>query len=573
MRIAARKTSYPLPKPTHTSQNILDATMLHAAPLELCTSGSSQTPTSGMNSLPPFLRISAELRLIIYRLYFQEGGYHYNHQTKRLVTASGGRIDLSLTFVSRSIAKETHGVPLEVNAITFTSGCHPDQHEAAHRFDWLAHDMLGFHEHMMPFAREAIAPEVFAHVKRAHPEYTHVLDRINSELYTPVPDDDSSDFAHFPPLPTPLSGHWRDVPSVVRSAMTAVWRAAAAHDWQRTAQAVYDSGFLSPDQELPLTPLNVDFQPWMIPTLFQLEEWEWDMYIDPSFKRRKAKVEYGRRRPRFRFSAAASAIEFLAGLPRDDRRHVRKIDLCEDQKGVVFPECHAAGLIPYCRENPALRVEHRVCLFSTVLRSPGFGRRPLLTSRVSQEIAVWLVEALALIPKGMPKNAYSLVLDGHKCPEKATALFDNIVQRDAGIQAALEECYNRGLHKRRTAMDKRHHTCCIMKDFVDAMRLLGDENCSLLECNFDQGQPWDVAAVAAVAGQRKLWNWHEWATSRLEFPVTLRANYTKFADKETYTHLTSSGTSSRYRLRCLGPDIGRWSDEPWEALSYMFEDI
>ncbi|KAK0717146.1 hypothetical protein B0T26DRAFT_751240 [Lasiosphaeria miniovina] len=63
----------------------------------------------------------------------------------------------------------------------------------------------------------------------------------------------------------------------------------------------------------------------------------------------------------YHFSAAAAAIRFLRSNP-SSRVHVRRILLDEDREAVAYPETHGKGLVPFCAENPHLRIERRVSL-------------------------------------------------------------------------------------------------------------------------------------------------------------------------------------------------------------------
>jgi len=69
---------------------------------------------------------------------------------------------------------------------------------------------------------------------------------------------------------------------------------------------------------------------------------------------------------KLRFSAAAAAAHFLSSLSPTNRQHTRKIVVHEDHFSVARPECHAQGLVPFCQENPALRIERQANLWKTI---------------------------------------------------------------------------------------------------------------------------------------------------------------------------------------------------------------
>lgn len=185
---------------------------------------------------------------------------------------------------------------------------------------------------------------------------------------------------------------------------------------------------------------------------------------------------------KYRFSAASLAIRFLSRLPVHLRMHLRKIRLHEDRVSVAYPETHAQGLIRFCVENPKLRIERRLDLWRNVFQSlwyddevdallfsfedrwvtdttdnergPGLWSMPL-----THKIALWMMEALALLPLGMPKESFTLILDGGEAPEKCSEIFEQIVQRDAVWQAAWESVAANELAEE-SFLDKRFHNCC-----------------------------------------------------------------------------------------------------------------
>ena len=143
-----------------------------------------------------------------------------------------------------------------------------------------------------------------------------------------------------------------------------------------------------------------------------------------------------------RFSAAPAAIRFLESVP-EARKQLRKTVLREDHVAAANPECHARGLVPFCHENQALRIERRVSLWRNIflkcrkvaanysLTSMSMvateDRAPLWADTVTRRVAEWMVEA------GLPQipDAITLVPDGDPMPEHTARIFDEVVQRDA----------------------------------------------------------------------------------------------------------------------------------------------
>ena len=196
--------------------------------------------------------------------------------------------------------------------------------------------------------------------------------------------------------------------------------------------------------------------PWSIPT-----EDELDTHFPhvPLWGKRNEKLERRCRpfwvanRAKARFSAAAAAIHFLNSIPAATRQHLRKILVHEDRMSVNSAVGHGRGLVPFCLENPALRIERRVDLWRTCFlesTSEAFPASPgpwlahfvyvndvekmsgIHADKVTSPVAEWMVEA-SLLPE-----AITLVLDGGPTPEHTSHIFQEVVQRDAARQNAID---------------------------------------------------------------------------------------------------------------------------------------
>ncbi|KAF6812014.1 hypothetical protein CMUS01_13158 [Colletotrichum musicola] len=128
---------------------------------------------------------------------------------------------------------------------------------------------------------------------------------------------------------------------------------------------------------------------------------------------------------------------------------IRSIVLNEDQRSVAFSECHALGLILYCRENTRLRIDRRVSR-RTVLQTTmadidytvPYAEAKLEPSQISYRVAVWILDALELQAAGMPPGCFTLTLDGDStCSE----IFQTLVQRDTAWQTAIDLCLERDI--------------------------------------------------------------------------------------------------------------------------------
>jgi hypothetical protein len=98
-------------------------------------------------------------------------------------------------------------------------------------------------------------------------------------------------------------------------------------------------------------------------------------------------------------------------------------------------------------------------------------------------------------------DAITLVLDGDPIPERTAQIFDEVVQRDAAWQTALDRTFTpeAGAHPH----DVFYKRGVPPFHFVGFPELLRDvrerrEGCRV-SCSFDPSRPWDEGRVAAVA--------------------------------------------------------------------------
>lgn len=221
-------------------------------------------------------------------------------------------------------------------------------------------------------------------------------------------------------------------------------------------------------------------------------------------------------------SAASIAIEFLERIPVQ-RRNIRYIILNEKDRCVSHSECHGLGLIDFCKENPKLRIERRANLWRTIwpINSPSYqpfsgwddresfgeDRPGFHEEEVTECLARWVVEALALVPAGMPPGSFTLVLDGNPDPEHSAQLFQR-VQRDAAWQTALGESFDRGYLPKTAYHDRRRAYGYFYEGFPQVLREISTGTCRAVRANFDVGEPWDAEAM--IEAQRE-WTLSDWS--------------------------------------------------------------
>lgn len=170
-------------------------------------------------------------------------------------------------------------------------------------------------------------------------------------------------------------------------------------------------------------------------------------------------------KPKFQFSATAATIRFLSNASPSMRLSIRKITIREIHHSEVFPYCHARGLIPFCQENPKLRIVSRIHsllwqlphaldgkalhnLHTTWRRFWGddeYGlyyrfhfakldwewgmKLPSIT--MLHAIRPWIEETMALPSLGMPSESFTLHLDG----SSTNAFFARYKLREAALVA------------------------------------------------------------------------------------------------------------------------------------------
>lgn len=217
-------------------------------------------------------------------------------------------------------------------------------------------------------------------------------------------------------------------------------------------------------------------------------------------------------------SAASIAIEFLERIPVQ-RTNIRDIILDEKDPCGNYWECHGLGLIDFCKENPGLRIERRVNVWRNIWPidstdyQPEMGwdrddREGISEENFTERVARWIVEALALVPAGMPRGSFTLVLNGDPAPEKCTQLFRK-VQRDAAWQIALDESFDRGHLPPETAYHERRRIWgYIYEGFPQALQEISAGTCRAIRANFDVGEPWDAEAM--IEAHRE-WTLSDWA--------------------------------------------------------------
>ncbi|POS68546.1 hypothetical protein DHEL01_v213060 [Diaporthe helianthi] len=179
---------------------------------------------------------------------------------------------------------------------------------------------------------------------------------------------------------------------------------------------------------------------------------------------------------------------------------------------------HARGLVGFCVENRKLRVERRVSVWNTILQQQqddlndvpemtqetawACDETGFTTVRATDNIALWLMEAASLIPAGMPKDSFTLILDGAPGNDVLSDVFIKYIQRDAAWQMAWQIALERKDGQSKTGeqnllddhfMRLRGASCYLYEDFPLVLDEIINNRSKLIQCTFDTGPKiWDV---------------------------------------------------------------------------------
>ncbi|KAF1992659.1 hypothetical protein P154DRAFT_528316 [Amniculicola lignicola CBS 123094] len=390
-----------------------------------------------------FLDLPRELRDMVYEHYVHiDGGYIFNYRLSKFQGAKRQSINLSLMLTCKLVAAEMCGVALRENTITFTTACSEDFRIRAGRYSCILDDLWNTQAYMLAIAGAKITSNVTAHVARHYPMYSPIVERLGKRVTLETPQDRYIELTSNT-MGEAVSTHRSFLGSTLQLLgneidLAALRREESLREAVNYADQVAKRKF---EQSQPGL-LPFDLVPWEIPEESKLDgirsspNWlTWEKSHDNRFWNA---FEYS-------ISAAAVATAYLGSMPAKRRTQIRDIILHEDKLAVARPECHALGLIEFCVENPRLRVERYVNLWRSAFplvsdfRSVRRERKRdgLRPKDVTEAVSLWISEAHALVPSGMPPKAFSLILDGDQIPERTAQIFEEVVQRDATWEAAL----------------------------------------------------------------------------------------------------------------------------------------
>ncbi|KAF3804755.1 hypothetical protein GCG54_00012248, partial [Colletotrichum gloeosporioides] len=473
--------------------------------------------------------------LIYAQCVYSDGGYILDFDKNKLKCANGESIDLMLTC--KRVAREAMGIPLSTNTLNFSAVCSEEHRVTAGRFDNflnILHQWQGAKVNDI-FPDTIIIPDdIWNELSEINPKFAPYVELLKQRTQC------LASFRRWTSSTGP-PGSCGETPSTFRkwvcSVLQTLWK--HRHRFGEENFALFEAGSGWGPGSYRKTQIsrlvNVNLDPWEIPSSSKAslgetfehrfsETWDSSLHGDP----------YDKSQVKHHYSAAAVAVRFLACLPLACRLNIRNIVLDENRYAVGRAESHGLGLIPYCQENPRLRVERRANMWRTVFQSMTGNREPghtvpyknqemehLYAPSISDSVAVWVLEALELERAGMPAGSFSLVFEGDSiCPQ----IFQNVVQRDAAWQAAVDLCLERKIlpalswgerrsdprnNIRSRALGEypgRDNMWYLFENFPQAIRDITSGN-SIVRCNFDVGKALDPEVLVR---EHRYWKMDDW---------------------------------------------------------------
>ncbi|KAK9770766.1 hypothetical protein SCAR479_12557 [Seiridium cardinale] len=363
--------------------------------------------------MPPlsFLDIPRELRDFIYEDYLTiDGGYYFNFKTGNLIAA------------------EIKGLALTHNVITFSTTAGVRRHDAS-RYASMVYSVNSTATAALWRVRKSITSDMRQDVAARFPMFLPTLDK----LMGMEEDDYDNDY-------------WTYGIQKMSGLIPSLYYEALHYIVQLLRRQCMDP---------KISELDSGCKPWRIPSEAELDYMAdalcstlkdeccaslpivWYDEIIPPSNGWEFYHLYPGDRSRYSYSAAAAAFFFLKSKPELLVR-MRKLVLDEDRPSSLKPTLQGKGLIPFCEENPQLRIERRVRLWTNVLVSDD---RPCTPAKrleyalegnppwdagspahyIAPAVWEWIEESLALPPD------FSMVFDGNPLPELSAEIFRDVI--------------------------------------------------------------------------------------------------------------------------------------------------
>lgn len=393
----------------------------------------------------PFLSLPREIRDEICRyVVIEHGGFHHNPVTGRLRTLQSTPTHLAMSKTCKQMASEMVGVALRENSITFKPYSDANVHaqgllfrRASVQWYWAIKQMLGW-------AAECVTQDHLITLQSLYPHIGGI------PLLRAMDQSERIRTLESVGIPGPMTDEGFSRALAKEDLLLMISTDKRFHDLTakeydeelRGGQKLFEE--YSFDNDPPHTPvyvpdsqqrlLELRFEDWDIPDSARLEEiirlaprpcW-WYENKDPD-----------QPEPIVYYSASAYAIQFFRSLPLECRQNIRRVVIEEGESCVGKVQSNANGLIPFCQENPKLRVEIKVNAVQEFLIGPWrswTGYFPI-TGLIGR-LVTWLYEISLLADRRMPQGQCSYTFDGAE-PSLLLRLWDGI-KRCAAINEAID---------------------------------------------------------------------------------------------------------------------------------------
>ncbi|SCV52360.1 uncharacterized protein FFB14_12556 [Fusarium fujikuroi] len=465
-----------------------------------------------------------------------DGGYVHDSDSDKLTQADHQPISLSLRYACRSVAEETKSFPFKLNSITFSTLYRKDlQHQAA-----IHSTLIRFHtvllSELLLRMRHFVTPDMFYEVEEVAPQYIKAIkwrinDCIGYDQHPELPPQDFDDVANFHNLGvlTRAKLDWNDSTLGFQRAIVCILRQINAKNAADIAEAINEALPGWTKSSSPEELFDMSFDHWDIPSLSCLRQtaerlqrqrfleslgnWHRVQDHDSGFLDSRYKGPRYRYRRKYWFSATAVAIRFLKRLSLTQRGYLHKLILNEDRISVGFPESHAIGMIPFCKENPKMHLEQRVDVWNNLVMSSERPTAYRLTNMYFERsepeageyyslydvyapdqdsyFTNWVVHGLEVVNAGMPARSWSVVFDGEPDLNLATDLFTTIIRRTIVWHTFYSDCVSLGLFTDPSHPEYPFATSTSDKRIPERMRS------SIFQCNFNLDRPWNLDKIAA----------------------------------------------------------------------------
>jgi hypothetical protein len=423
-----------------------------------------------------FLSLPHELRHKIYEYYFTtEQGYYFQPSSGKLTATHGEPVDLALMYTCRFVADETKEMPLSYNDISFMTFCQRDLSSWVCRFDSLLEAQFQQQLQLIILLSPFITSEIRLRVEERFPWFLSDLDKALVFHENPEPEmsyrwtyqdsnpgGGSSLEAAFSPPHNDLCSNAR-AHSAHRAAVEFTLRLLSKTSDERFIANVnetlvdweYSGGARLSNF------LDRCYKPWHFPSLSDLDDMgrrfkdDWAWSLKNSWKAtRRHRMEY---RPLYRFSAVSAALLFLDALPINKRSCLNNVIIHEDHIAAGYPDGHAVGLIPFCKENRRLRIRHKFSMVGNLFERAyfcGYGGFDKIQDHKDDAtgetlfrdaarslysiVANCLAEAMFLPDAGMPDGSYALILDGEDAGDLCCEIFQQDVLGKEAMRLVLD---------------------------------------------------------------------------------------------------------------------------------------